>query len=81
MNVSKFLGLDAPAKLEARFDDEDVSFTIEFETPEPPRMIAAIALEDPSRIGRSNWEHSTSYAPLMIDARFDGFALEDSSGE
>ena len=42
-----FLGLDAPAK----FDAEDISFTIEFETPDAPRMIDAkydvFALEDP----------------------------------
>lgn len=48
LSTSKFLGLDAPAKL----DGEDVSFTIEFETPDAPRMIDAkyggFELEDPS---------------------------------
>ena len=51
LSSSKFLGLDAPAKVEAKFDAEYVSFTIEFDTPEPPRMIDArydvCALEDP----------------------------------
>ena len=51
VSTSKFLGLDAPTKLDAKLDAEDVSFTIEFETPDAPRMIDAsydvIALEDP----------------------------------
>ncbi len=33
MSISKFLGLDAPTKLDAKIDAEDVSFTIEFDTP------------------------------------------------
>ena len=41
-----------PLKLDGKFDSEDVSFTIEFETPD---------------------------APLMIDAKYGGFALEDLS--
>ncbi len=55
MSVSKFLGLDAPNKLDAKSDAEDVSFTIEFETPDAPRMIDAkygvFALKDPSLMG------------------------------
>ena len=39
VSTSKFLGLDTPAKLDAKIDTEDVSFTIEFETREPTRMI------------------------------------------
>ena len=38
--------------MDAKIDAEDVSFTIEFETPDAPRMInasyEAFALEDPS---------------------------------
>ncbi len=41
VTVSKFLGLDAPTKLGAKLDTEDVCFTIEFETPDAPRMIDA----------------------------------------
>ena len=33
MSTSKFLGLDVPIKLDAKLDTEDVSFTIEFDTP------------------------------------------------
>ena len=52
LSVSKFLGLDAPVKMDAKFDAEVVKCTIEFETP---------------------------YAPRMIDASHDAFALEDLS--
>ena len=41
MSVSKFLGLDAPVKMDAKFDAEVVKFTIEFDTPEPPRTVDA----------------------------------------
>jgi hypothetical protein len=34
LSTSKFLGLDAPGKLDAKLDAEDVHFTIEFETPD-----------------------------------------------
>ena len=41
MSVSKFLGLDAPTRMNAKLDAEDVCFTIEFGTPDAPRMIDA----------------------------------------
>ena len=41
-SISKLLGLDAPSKVHAKFDAEDVSFTIEFETPDAPRMFGQI---------------------------------------
>ena len=34
LSVSKFLGLDAPTKLNAKLDSGDISFTIEFERPD-----------------------------------------------
>ena len=58
MSVSKFLGLDAPVKMDAKFDAEDVSFTIVLETPDSPRLIDAsydgFALEDPSLMDGGN---------------------------
>ena len=55
LSTSKFFGLDASAKLEdPKLDAEDVCFTIEFDTPEPPRTIDAVrdvfALEEPSLV-------------------------------
>ena len=57
VSTSKFLGLDTPTKLDAKLDTEDVSFTIEFETPYAPRMIDAkygvFALKHPSLMAGS----------------------------
>ena len=48
------LGLNGTTKLDAKLDAEDVSFTIEFETPDALRMIDAsydvFELGDPSLV-------------------------------
>ena len=52
LSKSKFLGLDAPTRMNAEVDAEEVSFTIEFEMPGAPHKMDAsldiFALEDPS---------------------------------
>ena len=57
MSTSKFLGLDDPINKDAKLDAEDVSFTIEFETPIALRMIDAshdaFTLQEPSLMAGS----------------------------
>lgn len=52
LSTSKFLGLDAPTRMNAEVDAEEVSFTIEFETPGAPHKMDAsldiFELGDPS---------------------------------
>ena len=81
MSTSKFLGLDAPTRMNAEVDAEEVSFTIEFETPGAPHKMDAsldiLRLEIRHSWKGSRCNHSTCYAPSMIDAKYDVFGLED----